>query len=216
MRLSLMPALALSLLVCACAASTEYERGVLTRPPPPAARPGVGAPELGQPADVYHPNVPRGRNRRVLPPSARPGIWASDGDPARRAKVQVTPGRATRAVTRTPDGIPDAAWKECWKDAQQCIREEEDTQWLADDDYECLRWNLLTACGGQANGAAEMSPEVARRWGRGWDTRAFYDDAREKKLNVCVDAGRLAQRLNDTYERLHARCSPLWSAAFRQ
>lgn len=58
MRLSLMPALALSLLVCACAGSSEYERGVLTRPPPPPPRPGVGAPELGQPEDV-RVRVPR-------------------------------------------------------------------------------------------------------------------------------------------------------------
>lgn len=50
----------------------------MPRPPPaPPARPGVGAPIVGQPGSATAP-PPRSPNRRVLPPSTEPGLWSAD------------------------------------------------------------------------------------------------------------------------------------------
>jgi hypothetical protein len=72
------PLYGLLALLAACASSpTTYERGTVTRPPPPPTRPGVGAPVVGQPGSFTQP-PPRSPNTRVLPPSNEPGLWSAD------------------------------------------------------------------------------------------------------------------------------------------
>lgn len=73
----------LFLTACATPQLTEYQQGAY-RPAPPA-RPGVGAPVVGQPGQVLTPSdAPRSPHRRPLPPAPEPGIWA--GDSPRAAK----------------------------------------------------------------------------------------------------------------------------------
>lgn len=70
------------LVACAAPSSTEYRRGVLA-PPPAPARPGVGAPVVGQPGRA--PAAPQSPYTRVLPETPetmrRPGIWATSSPP---------------------------------------------------------------------------------------------------------------------------------------
>ncbi|MFP2963364.1 hypothetical protein ACLEPN_37830 [Myxococcus sp. 1LA] len=127
----------------------------------------------------------------------------------------MTPSRASASVASTPAGIPERAWKKCWQDVQACITEEEDTQGLGDAQYECLRRHMLYACGALANASAEVRPEVARKWGKGWDTSAFGASTRTETMAACRKVSDL-ERVNEVYERLHARCAPSWAAFFRQ
>lgn len=64
----------LALAMASCAPPQQFERG--TYVPAPTARPGVGAPVVGQPRARVEP--PRSPHKRVLPPERGPGIWAGD------------------------------------------------------------------------------------------------------------------------------------------
>jgi hypothetical protein len=65
-------------LACASPVGSEYHRGTTTtRPPPAPARPGVGAPVVGQPGS-FTQSPPRSPNTRVLPSSNEPGLWSAD------------------------------------------------------------------------------------------------------------------------------------------
>ena len=73
-----LPLALLVLSACSSTAPSRYEQGAPVRPPPaPAARPGVGAPVMGQPGAFSAP-LPRSPNSRPLPPSSEPGLWSAD------------------------------------------------------------------------------------------------------------------------------------------
>lgn len=142
----------LSLVVSACASSSEYERGTYVRPPPsttytPA---GAGAPEVGQPGSQRE-RVPRSENRRVLPPEERPGIWASDGDARRTMELRIS----RPAPGRVPDGASKEMWRKCWADVAELMRAEPRVLDLSEKEMECLRHMLLTDCAGWLMGRAE-------------------------------------------------------------
>jgi hypothetical protein len=66
---------------CASSAPGTFKRGAYVSPPPaPAARPGVGAPSVGQPGRPHA--LPRSPHVRVLPETPEtmrePGLWAGD------------------------------------------------------------------------------------------------------------------------------------------
>lgn len=74
-----------ALISCATPGPREYHDGMPLRPPPaPAARPGVGAPVVGQPGIFDPREYPKSPYGRVLPEDENtrrePGIWAADDD----------------------------------------------------------------------------------------------------------------------------------------
>lgn len=70
---------AIGFAACSSGPHAAYERGTLTRPPPPELRPGVGLPRPHMPGQNVVPQVePNPRPKRLLPPQRGPGIWAGD------------------------------------------------------------------------------------------------------------------------------------------
>jgi len=170
----------------------------------------------GQPGEAKQ-DVPRSPNRRVLPPESRPGIWAADENapkPKRNVNPQANANRTRAPMEDTPAGIPDAAWKACWDTTQKCLNNYEDTSYYSDADYDCMRWWLLVACGTSANGFTEYRPEVAQKWGEGWDTKRYIDASHEIRSIVCHYVPDMPRRLSKDYERLAGACMPQWRALF--
>jgi hypothetical protein len=109
-----MPLLLLFLLIAGCASpERELRRGTMVTPPPPALRPGHGAPVVGQPGQGA-PEYPRSPHRRVLPPSREPGLWAGDAPQASRSELtkaapQREALRATDEAAREKEDVAEAA-----------------------------------------------------------------------------------------------------------
>lgn len=119
-------AVALAMLcLMGCATSEErgtLARGTMTSPPPAAARPGVGAPVVGQPAP-HADAVPRSPHARVLPetPETRrhPGIWATtvplDGPVVQRVRLPYPPNATSdlerEATDKCATGLNDTIRK---------------------------------------------------------------------------------------------------------
>jgi hypothetical protein len=95
-----MPLLLLFLLIAGCASpGRELRRGTIVTPPPPALRPGHGAPQVGQPG-LQPQEYPRSPHRRLLPPTREPGLWEGDEPRASHAEPQDKPELTKAAPQR--------------------------------------------------------------------------------------------------------------------
>lgn len=86
----------LAIAACAPTQSTEYRQSAFVPPPAPPMRPGVGAPEVGQPGQVGSPTVyPRSPHKRLLPPTAEPTIYSGDEPKSSLPRFDPNLGRIT-------------------------------------------------------------------------------------------------------------------------
>ena len=142
--------LLVALSACSSTAPSHYGQGVPVRPPPaPPARPGVGAPVVGQPGAQAAP-VPRSPNRRPLPPSAEPGLWSADSPRAASA-----PGGAPKVFgvdMPTLEDVPPSARvheKACANTLARTLKTERVSTGLArlnEREKECVALAAYAAC----------------------------------------------------------------------